>query len=139
MFVTGRISISGNRKSLLDTLHRKSRLNSLAAEENRYPLLSDIGVADGSTPLTTVQASSVFVTPLARTGVADGNMLLTTVQAGSVFVTPLARTGVADGSTPLTTVQAGSAGDGVRSFADFHACAASAMVKMYISLVLSVE
>jgi hypothetical protein len=81
----------------LDTLHRKSRLNSLAAEENRYPLLSDIGVADGSTPLTTVQASSVFVTPPARTGVTDGNMPLTAVQAGSVFVTPpLPRTGIAD-------------------------------------------
>jgi hypothetical protein len=72
----------------LDTLHRKSRLNSLAAEENRYPLLSDIGVADGNMLLTAVQAGSVFVTPLPRTGVADGSTSLTAVQAGSVFGTP---------------------------------------------------
>jgi hypothetical protein len=72
----------------LVTLHRKSRLNSLAAEENRYPLLSGTGVADGNMLLTTVQAGSVFATPLARTGVADGITPLTTVQAGSVFVTP---------------------------------------------------
>ena len=79
----GRISISGNPSSV------SSRLNSFFAEEDYYPLLSDIEVA-------------------------DGNM-------------------------PLTTLKAGSAEDGVRSFTDFHACAASAMVKMYISLVLSVE
>ncbi|MGI5847420.1 MAG: hypothetical protein ACOX5T_05295 [Candidatus Cryptobacteroides sp.] len=68
----------------------------MAAEENRYPLLSDIGVADGNMLLTAVQAGSVFVTPLPRTGVADGSTSLTAVQAGSVFGTPPARTGVTD-------------------------------------------